>query len=246
MNALIKKEIRLLLPAFIIACVLALNNLLVPASSDSWRRLVYLVPFVLCPVMAVALALNSFGAEVGTGNFSALLAQPVSRQKIWRIKTTILAVALLALLTLWLSTFYWAIARRSTPSMNGDQVRQWTESVLVFALVIFSGGLWSVLLLRQVAAGFWFTLLVPGLILMALWGILGDAHENQYENAAIITLAAYSVAGFFFARRLFLRAQDYHWSGGEITLPTIRGFEFQSLKKRTTRALRPRAALWLG
>ena len=31
-----------------------------------------------------------------------------------------------------------------------------------FGLVVFSGGLWTVLLLRQVAAAFWFTVLVPG------------------------------------------------------------------------------------
>ena len=44
--------------------------------------------------MAVFIALNSFGAEISSGTFSMLLSQPVSRDRIWRTKTLVLAAAL--------------------------------------------------------------------------------------------------------------------------------------------------------
>ena len=71
MSVLIKKEVRLLLPGFIACCVFALPNLFFRFKPDGslensgW----FVVAFVFSGLMAVMLALNSFGAELGSGTF---------------------------------------------------------------------------------------------------------------------------------------------------------------------------------
>jgi hypothetical protein len=62
MNALVKKEIRLLLPGFAAACVLALTNLCAPSHADGIKSLWQLLPFVICPLCVITMALGSFGA----------------------------------------------------------------------------------------------------------------------------------------------------------------------------------------
>ena len=103
MNALVKKEIRLLLPSFGFACVLALPNFAFRFNSDGslmgWWW--FLLSYAFCGALAVMLALNSFGAEISSGTFSNLLAQPVSRQKIWDTKILLLAGALLIIGIFW-------------------------------------------------------------------------------------------------------------------------------------------------
>jgi len=87
MNTLVKKEIRLLLPSWVVAVVLAFSACLIAdhQSSASYFRVYVLVclPFVLAPAMGVMLALDSFGRELSAGTFSNLLAQPVSRTRVW-------------------------------------------------------------------------------------------------------------------------------------------------------------------
>ena len=96
MSPLVKKEIRLLLPSFVICCALALPNFFFRFNPDgslqNWWW--FSLAFVFCGAMAVMLALNSFGVEISSGTFSNLLAQPVSRQKIWETKIVLLAVSL--------------------------------------------------------------------------------------------------------------------------------------------------------
>ena len=103
MNPLVKKEIRLLLPSFIACCALALANLFFRFNPDGslqgWWW--FVLAFVFSGAMAIMLALNSFGVEISSGTFSNLLAQPVSRQKIWETKILLLAVSLLIVGIFW-------------------------------------------------------------------------------------------------------------------------------------------------
>jgi ABC-type transport system involved in multi-copper enzyme maturation permease subunit len=92
----------------------------------------------------------------------------------------------------------------------------------LFLLVIYSGALWTVLLLRQMAAAFWFTLLVPVAILVVIANLVKN--DNAGMIILCIVFALYSITGFLFARRLFLRAQDVQWTGGTISLPAWLGF----------------------
>ena len=242
MNAFLKKEIRLLLPSFLIGCALALTNLLFRFNNDgslayAWELM---LAFVFCGALAVMLALNSFGAEISSGTFSNLLAQPISRQKIWDTKISLLAASLFIVGVIWSGC---GIVRLIMLGRSPDLLDLFTGAG-TFGLVVFSGGLWTVLLLRQVAAAFWFTLLVPGAILVILVGLFGDASGEYLGCLLVSVLGLYSLAGFFFARWLFLRAQDVQWSGGTIVMPEMRGFPAWFSRSAVKRVFRPRAALW--
>jgi hypothetical protein len=241
MNAFVKKEIRLLLPALGISCALGLPNLFFRFHSDGslqdWWWV--LLAFVACAATTVMLALNSFGQEIGSGTFSNLLAQPVSRQKIWDTKISLLAVSLLIVATVWCGCGLVGLKITGQPLGLMDMF----TGVVPFGLVVFTGGLWTVLLLRQVAAAFWFTVLVPGAILVIAAGLFGGESDEFMAGMLVSVLGVYSLAGFFFARWLFFRAQDLQWSGGNIVMPEMRGLaRFKS--PAALRIWRPRAALW--
>ena len=225
MNPLVKKEIRLLLPTVAVCCALGLSNFLFQFNFDAslqnwpWFMLGFVLAFVACGGMAVMLALNSFGAEISTGTFSNLLAQPVSRQKIWDTKVLALAVSLLVV------GVFWSACCVAGPVMLGRHIGLLDifTGVGTFGLVVFSGGLWTVLLLRQIAAAFWFTVLVPGVLLVILAGLLADHSDEFNEGVIAVVLGVYSLAGFLFARWLFFRAQDWQWTGGTLVLPEMGG-----------------------
>ena len=242
MNPLVKKEIRLLLPGFGICCALALPNLFFRFNPDgSLQNWWFILPaFVFCGAVAVMLALNSFGVEISSGTFANLLAQPVPRQKIWEVKILLLAVSLSIVGIFWCAC---GIVRLKMIGHDLDLLDLLT-GVGTFGLVVFSGGLWTVLLLRQVAAAFWLMVLVPGFILVMVMGLFAD-HSDEFGNGMVVcVLGLYSLAGFFFARWLFFRAQDCQWSGGTIVLPEMRGLARLKSFVGAGRVLSPRAALW--
>jgi ABC-type transport system involved in multi-copper enzyme maturation permease subunit len=242
MNPLVKKEIRLLLPSFGICCALALPNLLFRFDTNGslqnggW----FFLAFVFCGAMAVMLALNSFGAEISSGTFSNLLAQPISRQKIWDTKILALAVSL-SIVGIFFSAC--GIVRLAIIGHDLNLLDLFT-GIVTFGLVVFSGGLWTVLLLRQVAVAFWFTVLVPGMMLVILAGLLAGNSDEFNEGIIAVVLGAYSLAGFFFARWLFFRAQDWQWTGGTLVMPEMRGLTRLKSFAFPHRARTPRAALW--
>ena len=258
MNPFLKKEIRLLLPCCLISLLLTFANWLVPPNpSGYWEMFLSGFPFLLCPVMVVMLALDSFGMEISSGIFTSLLAQPVPRQQIWRMKSMLLLAAIvIILLAWWYSFFLNATVHFWISEVNVREVMLGTG---LFALVVYSGGLWTVLLLRQVAAAFWFTLIVPAALLTISTFLLQDTSDRAVELVAVIVLTAYSVAGFFFARWLFLRAQDVTWTGGTIALPELRwlrrrsepprdsqsAFDIGSSGASSHRTWRPKAALFV-
>jgi ABC-type transport system involved in multi-copper enzyme maturation permease subunit/alpha-tubulin suppressor-like RCC1 family protein len=242
MNALVKKEIRLLLPSFVVCCAMALANLFFRFNPDGslqgWWW--FVLAFVFSGAMAVMLALNSFGGEISLGTFSNLLAQPVSRQKIWETKILLLAVSLLIV------GIFWGGCGLVRLKMIGRDLNfpDLFMGVGTFGLVVFSGGLWTVLLLRQVAAAFWFTVLVPGVLLALVAGFFGG-ESNEFMNGMIVSvLGLYSLAGLFFARWLFFRAQDVQWSGGTIVMPEMRGLARLKSATGSLRRWRPQAALF--
>lgn len=209
MNALIAKEMRLLLPAYGMALVLAV----IP---------VWLFPEVNQPVAdsaigpiwlgAVLLALSTFGREFGLKTFPLLLAQPLERRRIWWTKTGVLAGAMATVLIAWyLSCATWAYV--------GPERAVSLDRLIVggtAAVVAFAGGLWTTLLLRQVVAAFWFTMLVPGAILMAT--LMATDISGGTIPTLFVAMLVYSVAGFLWAWRLFLRAQEVGWTGGIVNI----------------------------
>ena len=203
MRVLVEKEIRLLLPAFAAALVLAIVPVWLPPADDH-----YGIANRLYMLGVVMLALSSFGREISLKTIPFLLAQPLERKRIWWTKVTVLTVFLVFTFAAWsfptlLNSMFWhmQIVAPADLAYAGLSVAAFTAS-----------GLWMTLLLRQVAAAFWLTLLIP---------IATDLTMHMFGAPDWVIYSAlvfYAVAGFFLARRQFLHLQDTAWTGGVISL----------------------------
>jgi ABC-type transport system involved in multi-copper enzyme maturation permease subunit len=241
MNFLIKKEIRLLLPAWIVAMLLAI----VPAwiggaalnldyrtnQAYSGFRLDGFVP-VIFALGILLLGISSFGQEFNQGTFQVLLSQPMERARVWRTKITVLAVAflsvwLVAVVSLW-SQFYIYDHLHLTAYLKGHIHLVYDSGAVCYAVIfltvaalaVSSGGLWTTLLLRQTAGAFWFTLIIPLAIMFAIETTVSffPVSDRAADTVAMAVLFIYGVAGFFYARRLFFNVQDLPGTGQDITL----------------------------
>jgi ABC-type transport system involved in multi-copper enzyme maturation permease subunit len=248
MNALVRKEVRLLLPSFVVGLLVALLIWLFPdepAPASSLRASLVVLMFMLCPATLVMMTLGSFGRELNAGTFSFLLAQPASRARVWWTKTLLLAAAVVLIWAAW----WFSLSHNMNFLAHSSQDRR--DAFLmaaVFVIVTYSGGLWTTLLFRQVAAAFWFTVLTPAALVMAVVGLLhkrAEAVDSALAPTLIVVFSIYAVAGFLFARWLFLRAQDTHWTGGTIALPEVRGVASLFGRRGERRQWRPRAASWM-
>jgi len=243
MNPLVKKEIRLLLPSFLASLLLALTIWLVPGDFDSrsfFVQILIIFPFLFCPVTVVMMTLGAFGREFSSGTFSMLMAQPVPRHRIWFAKTLPLAVMVTLV---W---FVWCISYRlhNPSNQTTDDLLDTEFWTAMFALAIFSGGLWSVLLFRQMAAGFWFAVLTPAALLVFIKNVIQpNVPDKLVERVVFAVFIVYGIAGFIFARWLFARVQDAHWTGGDIAMPEMRGLARFKIGLGARRDWRPRAAL---
>ena len=214
MKTLIKKEIRLLLPAWIAAMLLAI--------APGWLIEYFLPhqdavvefppPFFILPGLFL-LGISAFGREFNAKTFSLLLSQPVVRNRAWRLKILMLALAFV--LVLAAGAISWNFLIQLHPAYSSHFFDA-LPCVLLWSIAIFTGGLWTTLLLRQEVGALWVTLLVPAAILTGV-GILASylnlAEKIEYRVGDLAVLV-YSAAGFLFARRLFLNAQDTQWTGG--------------------------------
>lgn len=259
----LRKEIRLLLPFFGIALFLAV----VPSwilAGESFASSARETVFWVFGFGLVLLGLAPFGQEFGLGTFSSLLAQPAQRNRIWTTKLLlILAATLLVLLALIVSihlrfdSLLKAVAERIEEDKRGDYLwdLDFQKSLLknlhsqtfwwigiAAAAVAVSGGLWASLLFRQIGAALWFSLLVPAVFFICIeWFVPGDFAR---EIVLLVGAAAYSVAGVFWAHRLFLQAQDVQWLGDTISPFGLRSANAQAASMGLRR-LRPLRALIL-
>lgn len=229
MKPLVAKEIRLLLPAYGMALLLALTPVLLPVGKDDNALALIISLFAFGVVM---LALSSFGREFSLRTFPMILAQPMERRRMWWTKIVVLVAAMATLFAVWcLSCLRWfnphpyGLGLFETQAMGG-----------MIVVVAISGALWTTILLRQVMAAFWFTALIPATIMMLVEFTHGTARSTY------IAMGIYSVAGFALAWWQFNRAQETAWTGGVITLP---GWGTAEAAGRTlNRRHRPFAALF--
>ena len=244
MTPFLKKEIRLLLPAFMFALAIAVAGIFFHGENGSRINSIgYFLGGIFFPAVVVMLALNSFGTEIGTQMFAMMLAQPVERQRVWQTKIVLLAISLVFVAIVWVvSTFVTTVYSQN--NLGSDDVSKALASVALFGMVVFSGALWPVLLLRQVAAAFWFTLIVPGALLALVALFCSGSSDELVLAMAAVVLGAYSLAGFFFARWLFFRAQDLQWTGGAIVMPEWLGLNRLRTAAGSLRMWRPYGALW--
>ena len=235
MNALVKKEIRLLLPSWMVAMLLAL----VQAITRPYDFYIACLLFFGLTIMA----LTTFGRETSLNTFSLLLAQPAERIRIWQTKLSVLAVAFLTVFIVWLVCFFISGFLHVFATNDYDSYNLFIIICLI-ATATFTGGLWTTLLIRQVAGAFWLTLLVPAVLFGFSAGFLAQNQSNNLLIAVLcVIFAIYSVGGFLFARWLFFRAQDVGWSGGVISLPEWKLFAARSGNAVSSRKRKPIFAL---
>src|SRR5258708_19616839 len=116
------------------------------------------------------LALCSFGREFGMNTFPLLLAQPLTRARIWCTKTSILAGTIATVWIMFLLS--WVVWRTYgggslESGRHGLLDDNGAPTLLVLSpLIFFASGLWVSFFLRQIIAAFWFPLLIPVTILV--------------------------------------------------------------------------------
>lgn len=216
MNALVRKEIRLLLPAWITALLLVLAPLLLGQLIDGNEPAGVINRLTMFGVAigGIVLGLAGIGRELASHTFSMILAQPRPRGELWRAKLSVLIVSLIPI-----ALFLGLVSLRFFRSEErADVALTW----LLTVCVAVTGGLWTTLLFRQIIAAFWISLLLPLAILFPIVS-LGDevAEETTRNYIATVLLVAYSIAGYLFARWQFRHTQDTAWTGGVVSLPSV-------------------------
>lgn len=220
MSALVKKEVRLLLPAWIAAMVLAV----VPCWIVQYFEVATVVTNDFPPPLFIMfgmlfLGITSFGNEINFKTFPLLLSQPVPRDRIWRVKVTLLGAAFLSILAA--SIISWSLFVFCHPDYSRLYFNAYSGVELwIFVLAFSSGGLWATLLIRQTIGAFWVALFAPVAISVVInivllpWAI----SDNTLDNIISVAGICYAVAGFLYAHKLFMRAQDTQWLEGVFTL----------------------------
>ncbi len=192
MNALWKKELRLLLPVWLgalgfVLVAVACRGFLDKSQAHTLFNLSVLAAGLL-------IGLTPFGQELKTGTLVGLLMQPVSRGRLLTLK---LGLTLLAIGSVWALAAALDPGRFVETSGVPKILLTIPSAHLLFGLkVLATGGLWTTLLCRQTSPAFWLTLLAPlGLALLADW----------FSMELWLIAGIYSLAGFIFAIVLFLR-----------------------------------------
>ena len=133
------------------------------------------------------------------------------------------------------------------PTIIGGDFRDAMLGSVAALFVALTGGLWTALLLRQIASAFWITFLTPAALVMVIAIFMSQFFKSSSDTVvAIVTYVVailYSVLGFWLAHRMFQRAQDVAWTGGVISFSTWRYFESGSKSSVSTRHRKPITAL---
>jgi len=243
MNPLVKKEIRLLLPSWIVALSLAVVPMWLVKNLDTFGGWGFFV--LLTWLGTIALSLESFGREFSPGVFCLFMSQPEERKHLWRVKVTTLAAAtgsvLIAFYASWNLRQLAPLHLTQNGSVVDDAMLVNLQTAPALALTAFAGGLWSTLLLRQTMAAMWFVILPPIAIAISVTLLLPENPSlHTYDSLLLLINVAfviYSVASYLFARWLFFRAQEVGWTGGTISFSTWKYFDAgkKSLGKRKNR-----------
>ena len=252
MTPLLKKEIRLLLPAWLAVLCLEVGQPWITKDQD--------MAISAAPVFfffgMVLLAVDSFGREFSLGTFSGMMSLPVDRRQLWQTK---LRVLLLAALLIFIPYFLSCDLRLHHSIVATDWV--WTADPTVIhgdftnamlasgavLLVALTGGLWTALLLRQTTSAFWIALLAPiglGLLVLYLLSLIFPHPSPAKYLVFYFGLAGLYITGAFgLAHRLFFRVEDAGWTGGVISFSRWRYFENTRPAGISVRQHRPVAAL---
>ncbi len=252
MSPLLRKEIRLLLPYWGIAMLLAVLPPLAFARDPHDPLNASL--FWAFGFGMVLLGLAPFGYEFSAGTFSSLMVQPMERRRIWRQKILVTGLGALLVLMAFELMLYWRmdlhlrdwsqelLTKFRGPSpvtrddlLRGQQELFWfdfwhtSRAVTLLLFVAITGGFWATLLFRQTGAALWFVILIPGVLSAALEPVSHFFPPDKMQVAqqisitlTTLTYSLYSIAGFFWARRMFATAQDSQWLGETVALLNLK------------------------
>ncbi len=230
MNTLVKKEIRLLLPIWLVAMALAIVSAWHCRPDNPGR-------FIL-PLYGMALlAVTSFGREFSFGTFGMLLAQPISRSELWRAKLAVLAGALglvAAVCLLCGGVKYFSEASVSA-----------LAAVPVAAALAVGGGFCFSLLIRQSTPALVFTLLVPTAIVILASFILERFNVASHTVFGILALALTvgAALGIYWSLRIFASIEETSATATTISLFFRRSREGAAAARPTLRRHLPIVAL---
>lgn len=250
MNSFLRKEVRLLLPSWIVVLVLAMvSPWLFWNTRDTG---IGCTPLFLFFGM-ILFSVDCFGREFNLGTFTSLMSQPIERRQIWQTKITLLCGATAVIyLVYFISCESLLDLSQKVASPNISNVmlaKDFWPAMLngcVALLLALAGGLWTSLLLRQISASFWITFLVPlGLLVLLTFFLPATFQASAFFLPFIYCLAGiYCVAGVWLAHRLFQGSQDVAWTGGVIAFSRWRYFEANSKNIVAVRRPKPLRALF--
>lgn len=239
MNALIRKEARLLMWPFVVSVLtssipaifyaLRMNSWTDTSSHEYMAGLVMSVIVFGFGAAAVLMSLSSLGQEFTMRTFTFAIAQPISRRRVWLVKTVILAIAIIIAAAIalvmvmsvrdaaWnvvLAPFISRFPRMLEYAPRFFDVQLILQTVLLIAIAAYSGGLWTALFFRNFFTSLSMTVLIP----IALMGFTQWIATEQSTNVATtVVLIVYSACGFLFARWQLVHAQDVAWTGGVVS-----------------------------
>jgi ABC-type transport system involved in multi-copper enzyme maturation permease subunit len=209
MNALVRKEIRLLWPVWLMTMAVVLCLGFVKHETGTG----FLISLVA--IGSVLLGVTSFGYEFSHGTFSILLAQPIPRVRLLRIKMCVLAAAML---TICLALLVVVVSRWG-PDLRNSDVQMFILFVVIGFGAAFAGGALLSQAARQTGVAFWISILFPIAIASAIGILMSDRSETAMAWSQGLALGSYDVIAFLLACRHFLRAQDLPPASGAISLP---------------------------
>ncbi|MGA3180701.1 MAG: hypothetical protein ABSF38_10190 [Verrucomicrobiota bacterium] len=242
MNPLLRKELRLLLPAWLVALAAATTPIWVGPDYEG-------VAMTLFGAGVLCVGLAPFGQEMTYGTFSLLLVQPEDRRRLWNLKAWLSAMALLSAWGVLVLSLWWNCSRSSRPLIGSSRDFEMTCGMCgMWTLAAYAGGLWTTLLLRDMIGAFFVSFLAPMAVLMAT--LLPLSHwiqtDGQMATGVFSVLAVYSVVAFWLGRKLFLLAEDIPWSGASQALPAAWGAPVRMVLRMVstgfTKKCGPRAA----
>ena len=206
MEQRIRKEFRALLAPWLLALLLASTALWWrPGTSENAAWILWLASFSLGMVL---LAVAAFGKEFSHGTILALLAQPISRSRLWLEKAGVLALAMLAVLLAFNVVVYYSLGA-DHPVCAYLAHHPAARVGLLVSVAAWSGGLCSTLLLRQMISAFWMALLLPISLGLTLEYAGGKFFPPQSAGTWwIVALVVYSGVAGLGSWWLCLRYQD--------------------------------------
>jgi ABC-type transport system involved in multi-copper enzyme maturation permease subunit len=254
MNPLVKKEIRLLLPNCLVILLLEIALPWFWKDQDADTSISMMPVFFFLGM--IILAVDSFGREFSLNTFSSLMSQPMERRQVWRTKIIVLFSAAILIFAAYFAScelrLHEAISNANytwhvNPKIIKDDFCNAMSASVAVMFLGLTGGLWTTLLFRQIAAAFWITLVTP----IGLFFLIAFVMSQFFKSASDVVVFSvlygaagiYSISSFWLAHRLFHRAQDAAWTGGVINFSRWRYFESGSQSTVSVRRLRPVAAL---